>query len=63
MVGSVIGFATTISAIAAMVTSLLFGYSLNESGIDGYISPFVIASFGIFIVHRLSPLMTPLFIN
>ena len=63
VVGSVIGFATTISGIAAMVTSLLIGYALNKSGTDGYVFPFVIASFGyligIVIVHRLSPSMKP----
>jgi MFS transporter, ACS family, hexuronate transporter len=64
VVGSVIGFATTISSLAAMVTSLLIGYALNKSGPDGYVFPFVIASFGyligIFIVHRLSPSLKPL---
>ena len=66
-VGSVIGFATTISSIAAMVTSLLIGYTLNKSGTDGYVFPFVIASFGyligIFIVHQLSPSMKPVTLN
>jgi MFS transporter, ACS family, hexuronate transporter len=63
VVGSVIGFATTISSMGAMGTSLLIGYALNKAGTDGYIFPFVIASFGyligIFIVHRLSPRLKP----
>lgn len=67
VVGSVIGFATTISGIAAMITSLLIGYALNKSGTDGYVFPFVIASFGyligIAIVHRLSPTMKPVSLN
>ncbi len=63
VVGSVIGFSTTVSSIGAMGTSLLIGYALNKSGPDGYVFPFVIASFGyligIFIVHRLVPAMKP----
>jgi len=46
-----------------MVTSLLIGYALNKTGTEGYIFPFLIASFGyligIAIVHRLSPSMKP----
>jgi len=67
VVGSVIGFATTISSFAAMITSLLIGYALNKSGTDGYVFPFVIASFGylagLAIIHRLSPLMKPVSLN
>ena len=63
MVGSVIGFSTMISSAGAMVTSLLIGYALDEAGLQGYIFPFVIAAFGyfagLFIIHRLSPGMTP----
>jgi ACS family hexuronate transporter-like MFS transporter len=63
VVGSVIGFATTISSVGAMGTSLLIGYALNKAGAEGYVFPFVIASFGyligIFIVHRLSPTLRP----
>jgi ACS family hexuronate transporter-like MFS transporter len=66
-VGSVIGFATTISSVAAMVTSLLIGYVLNKSGTGGYVFPFVIASFGyligITVVHRLSPSLKPVTLN
>ncbi len=67
IVGSVIGFSTTISSIAAMGTALLIGYALNETGVRGYIFPFVIASFGylvgIAVIHRLSPGMEPVSIN
>lgn len=63
VVGSVIGFATTVSAVGAMITSLLIGYALNKSGTDGYVFPFVVASFGyligIFVVHRISPGLEP----
>ncbi len=66
-VGSVIGFATTISSVASMVTSLLIGYALNKAGPEGYVFPFAVASFGyligIFIVHRLSPVMKPVSIQ
>ena len=63
IVGSVIGIATTVSSFAAMGTALLIGYALNESGVDGYVFPFVIASFsyliGLFVIHRLSPKLEP----
>ncbi len=63
MVGSVIGFSTTISSIAAMGTALLIGYALNEGGTRGYIFPFVIAAFGyligLLVIHLLSPRMKP----
>lgn len=62
-VGSVIGFATTVSALAAMGTSLLIGYALSEAGTDGYKFPFIVASFGyligIAVVHGLSPSLKP----
>ncbi|RIH64272.1 MFS transporter [Mariniphaga sediminis] len=67
IVGSVIGFSTTVSSIAAMGTALLIGYALNESGVDGYVFPFVIAAFGylvgILVIHLLSPGMKPVSIN
>lgn len=63
LVGSVIGFATMVSAVAAMSTSLLIGYALDKAGTDGYIFPFVIASLGylagIAVIHRLSPELEP----
>ena len=59
VVGSVIGFSTTVSSIAAMGTALLIGYALNESGTEGYKLPFIVASFGyltaILIIHLISP--------
>jgi ACS family hexuronate transporter-like MFS transporter len=66
-VGSVIGFATTVSGVASMITSLLIGYALNQSGTEGYVFPFVIAAFGYLIgltvVHWLSPSMKPVQLN
>ncbi len=66
-VGSVIGFATTVSGVASMITSLLIGYALNQAGTDGYVFPFVIAAFGYLIgltvVHWLSPAMKPVQLN
>ncbi len=63
IVGSVIGFSTTISSMAGMITSLLIGYALNESGTDGYVFPFVIAAFGylvgLLLIHLVSPKMKP----
>lgn len=62
-VGSVIGFSTTISSIAAMVTALLIGYALNESGTEGYVFPFVVAAFGylvgILVIHLISRKFEP----
>lgn len=62
-VGSVIGFSTTISSVGGMVTALLIGYVLNEAGLNGYVFPFVIFSFGyligLFVIHRLSPGFEP----
>jgi MFS transporter, ACS family, hexuronate transporter len=63
IVSSVIGFSTTISSLAGMVTALLIGYALNESGTDGYVFPFVIAAFGylagLLVIHLVSPKMKP----
>lgn len=62
-VGSVIGFSTTISSVAAMGTSLLIGYALKESGTEGYVFPFVVAAFGyligISVIHLISPKFKP----
>ncbi|MFP4367852.1 MAG: hypothetical protein ACLFQA_12225, partial [Bacteroidales bacterium] len=62
-VGSVIGFSTTISSIGGMATALMIGYILNESGLGGYVFPFVIFSFGylvgLVVIHRLSPNFEP----
>ena len=63
IVGSVIGFSTTISSVGGMITALLIGYALNESGTDGYVFPFVIAAFGylagLLFIHLVSPKMKP----
>jgi MFS transporter, ACS family, hexuronate transporter len=63
IVGSVIGFSTTVSSFAGMGTALLIGWVLNESGVDGYVFPFVIAAFGyltgLLIIHLISPKMKP----
>jgi MFS transporter, ACS family, hexuronate transporter len=63
IVGSVIGFSTTVSSFAAMGTALLIGYVLNESGPRGYVFPFVIAAFGylagLLVMHIISPKMEP----
>lgn len=67
IVGSVIGFSTTISSIAGMITALLIGYALNESGTDGYVFPFVIAAFGyligLLVIHLVSPKLKPVSVN
>ncbi len=67
VVGSVIGFSTTVSSIAAMGTALLIGYVLNESGTRGYVFPFVIAAFGylvgLLVIHLISPKMKPVSIE
>lgn len=64
VVGSVTGFATTVSTLGGMVTALLIGYALNESGPEGYKIAFAVASFGyligIAIIHILVPKMKPL---
>lgn len=63
IVGSVIGFSTTVSSFAGMGTALLIGWVLNESGVDGYVFPFVIAAFGyltgLLVIHLISPKMKP----
>jgi len=63
IVGSVIGFSTTVSSFAAMGTALLIGYVLNEAGTRGYVFPFVIAAFGylvgLLVMHIISPRMKP----
>ncbi len=67
IVGSVIGFSTTVSSIAGMGTALLIGWVLNESGVDGYVFPFVIAAFGyltgLLVIHLISPGMKPVSIE
>lgn len=67
IVGSVIGFSTTVSSVAGMVTALLIGYALNESGTEGYVFPFIVAAFGylagILVMHLVSPKLRPLDIN
>ncbi len=64
VVGSVTGFATTVSTLGGMVTALLIGYALNESGPEGYKIAFAVAAFGyligIAIIHILVPKMKPL---
>ncbi len=63
MVGSVIGFSTTVSSIVAMGTALLIGMALEQAGTDGYVFPFVIAAFGylvgLLVIHLISPNMKP----
>jgi ACS family hexuronate transporter-like MFS transporter len=63
VVGSVTGFATTVSTIGGMLTALLIGYVLNESGPEGYKIAFAVASFGytigIVVLHWLVPKMEP----
>lgn len=67
IVGSVIGFSTTVSSIAGMITALLIGYALNEAGTDGYVFPFVIAAFGYLIgllaIHLVSPKLKPVTVD
>jgi len=67
IVGSVIGFSTTVSSIAGMITALLIGYALNESGKEGYVLPFVIAAFGylagLLVIHLISPGLKPVSIT
>jgi ACS family hexuronate transporter-like MFS transporter len=63
IVGSVIGFSTTVSSFTAMGTALLIGMALEQSGVNGYVFPFVIAAFGylagLLVIHLLSPKMIP----
>ena len=64
VVGTVTGFATTMSTVVGMLTALLIGYVLNESGTEGYNIAFAVAAFGyligITIIHLLVPRMKPL---
>ena len=63
VVGSVTGFATTVSTLGGMLTALLIGFALNESGTDGYLIAFAVAScgylIGITVLHILVPGMEP----
>ena len=63
VVGSVTGFATTVSTTGGMVTALLLGHALGESSQGGYEIAFKVASFGyligIAIIHLLVPRMKP----
>jgi ACS family hexuronate transporter-like MFS transporter len=67
IVGSVIGFSTTVSSIMGMITALLIGYALNEAGTEGYVFPFVIAAFGyltgLLVIHLVSPNLKPLLLK
>ncbi len=67
IVGSVIGFSTTVSSIAGMITALLIGYALNEAGTEGYVFPFVIAAFGyligLLVIHLVSPKLKPVTVD
>jgi len=64
VVGTVTGFATTVSTIGGMVPALLIGRALNESAQGGYEIAFAVAScmylVGITIIHLLVPKMKPL---
>lgn len=64
VVGSVIGFSTTVSSLVSMGTALLIGYALSEAGTGGYTYPFVIAAFGylagVLAIHLISPKLTPI---
>jgi ACS family hexuronate transporter-like MFS transporter len=64
VVATVTGFATTMSTIAGMITALLIGMVLNESGTEGYNIAFAVAAFGyliaITLIHLLVPRMKPL---
>lgn len=63
VVGSVIGFSTTVSSIAGIGTAYLIGMALEGSGVKGYVFPFVIAAFGylvgLLVMHLISPKMEP----
>ena len=64
VVGTVTGFATTVSTIGGMVTALFIGRALNESTQGGYEIAFAVAScmylVGITIIHLLVPKMKTL---
>lgn len=61
VVGSVIGFSTTVSSFAGIGTAFLIGLALDDAGVDGYVFPFVIAAFGylagLLVMHLISPKM------
>jgi len=63
VVGSVTGLATTVSTLGGMLTALLIGFALNESGQDGYKVAFAVASCGyliaISLIHIILPRLTP----
>lgn len=67
IVGSVIGFSTTVSSFTAMGTALLIGMALEQSGTEGYVFPFVIAAFGylvgLLVIHLISPKLKPVTIK
>lgn len=64
VVGSVTGFGTTVSTLGGMLTALLIGYALNETGPKGYNIAFAVAScgylVGVTIIHVLIPKMKPI---
>jgi len=64
VVATVTGFATTMSTIVGMITALLIGFVLNESGTEGYNIAFAVAScaylIAIAVIHLLAPKMEPL---
>jgi ACS family hexuronate transporter-like MFS transporter len=63
IVGSVIGFSTTVSSFAAIGTAYLIGLVLEDDGVKGYVFPFVIAAFGyligLLVMHLISPKLKP----
>lgn len=63
VVASVTGFATTVSTLGGMLTALLIGFVLEESGPEGYKIAFAVASFGyliaMLIIHLLVPKINP----
>ena len=64
VVATVTGFGTTVSTAGGMLAAFLVGYTLNESGTEGYNVAFAVAScgylIGIFIIQVLTPKMEPL---
>ncbi len=64
VVGSVVGIGATISTTGAAIASIGIGYALNESGLDGYKIPFLVASvgyiFALIILQILVPKLKPL---
>lgn len=64
VVGTIVGFATTVSTLGGILMALMVGYLLNESGTEGYNIAFAVAScgylIGIGIIHLLVPKMQPL---